>query len=220
MTLKKISEEKEDYLKVLLSTGGDDHHISNKIIANKLNVKPPSVTEMMSKLQKEDLVSYTAYKGYKLTKEGLDYTLVIVQRHRLIESFLIKVLKYTWEEVHNEAEILEHKVSDLFIEKIDQLMNYPKYCPHGGLIPRNGVYKEHHTESLVGFNAGDKVIIKRVEDEPSLLSILTHQDLSIGSEVKIIKKSEHANEIVIDNGKINIKLDTTQAHFIFCVLSE
>ncbi|MEJ7495946.1 metal-dependent transcriptional regulator, partial [Staphylococcus pasteuri] len=80
------------------------------------------------------------YKGARLTKEGLNRTLDIIKRHRLLELFLIEILQYNWEEVHQEAEILEHRISDLFVERLDKTLNYPRTCPHGGVIPRDYHY--------------------------------------------------------------------------------
>lgn len=91
-----------------------------------LNIKPPSVSEMVGRLEKEGYVMTKPYKGVKLSELGLSYTLDVIKRHRLIELFLIEVLNYTWEEVHVEAEVLEHRVSKLFVERLDELLKYPK----------------------------------------------------------------------------------------------
>ena len=89
---------------------------------------------MVNRLEKAGFVETKHYKGVKLSEEGLSHTLDIIKRHRLLEQFLIEVLNYNWEEVHQEAEILEHKISDLFLERIDKLLNYPETCPHGELF--------------------------------------------------------------------------------------
>ena len=107
-----------------------------------LNIKPPSVSEMVGRLEKEGYVETKHYKGARLTEEGLKQTLDIIKRHRLLELFLIEILQYNWEEVHQEAEILEHRISDLFVERLDKILNFPKTCPHGGVIPRGDQYKE------------------------------------------------------------------------------
>ena len=113
-----LTEEKEDYLKAILTNGGDSAFVSNKILSQYLDIKPPSVSEMVSRLEKAGFVETKHYKGVKLSKEGLSHTLDIIKRHRLLEQFLIEVLNYNWEEVHQEAEILEHKISDLFLSLI------------------------------------------------------------------------------------------------------
>ena len=91
---------------------------------------------MVGRLEKEGYVETKHYKGARLTEEGLKQTLDIIKRHRLLELFLIEILQYNWEEVHQEAEILEHRISDLFVERLDKILNFPKTCPHGGVIPR------------------------------------------------------------------------------------
>ena len=89
---------------------------------------------MVGRLEK-GYVETKHYKGVKLSDEGLKHTLDIIKRHRLLELFLIEVLQYNWEEVHQEAEILEHRISDLFVERLDKILDYPETCPHGGIIP-------------------------------------------------------------------------------------
>ena len=137
-----LTEEKEDYLKAILTHHGDTEYVTNKVLSQYLNIKPPSVSEMLNRLEKSNYVETKPYKGVRLTDSGLTYTLDIIKRHRLIELFLIKVLDYNWEEVHQEAEILEHRVSHLFVERLDKVLDYPKTCPHGGVIPRDNQYKE------------------------------------------------------------------------------
>lgn len=168
-----LTEEKEDYLKAILTHNGDHSFVSNKTLSQYLNIKPPSVSEMVNRLEKSGFVETKPYKGVQLSEEGLTYTLDIIKRHRLLELFLIKILEYNWEEVHQEAEVLEHKVSHLFVERLDKLLDYPITCPHGGVIPRDNKYKEIYTTDLLSFEAGDLVTIKRVRDRTELLVYLS-----------------------------------------------
>ena len=216
MDARKISEEKEDYLKVLLIQGGDSRYVPNKVLANQLKVTPPSVTEMMAKLQKDQLVDYQSYKGFMLTDEGLQHTLEIIKRHRLIESFLIEFLNYSWDQVHSEAEVLEHKVSSLFVDRIDRLMDYPVHCPHGGIIPRDGVYKETYQKTLLSFSEGQDLIIRRADDYPELLSFLDSQTIKINSEIKMIEHDEHTSYLIISNEDRLIKVGKNWADSIYC----
>ncbi|ULG71487.1 metal-dependent transcriptional regulator [Macrococcus brunensis] len=211
MAVNKISEEKEDYLKVLLSKGGDSGYVSNKLLANQLQVKPPSVTEMMTKLQKDGLVDYQSYKGYMLTDEGLQYTLDIIKRHRLIESFLIEFLNYSWDQVHSEAEVLEHKVSSLFIDRIDELMGYPAHCPHGGIIPRAGDHQETYQKNLLSFSEGDFLIIRRTDDHPELLSFLDSNHININSKIQVVEHDESTSHLLIRHEDNVIKVDKNWA---------
>ncbi|MFA1038341.1 metal-dependent transcriptional regulator, partial [Staphylococcus aureus] len=125
------------------------------------------------------------------------HTLDIIKRHRLLELFLIEILKYNWEEVHQEAEILEHRISDLFVERLDSLLNFPETCPHGGVITRNNEYKEKYITTILNYEPGDIVTIKRVRDKTDLLIYLSSKDISIGNEVEIVSKDEMNKVIII-----------------------
>lgn len=185
-----LTEEKEDYLKAILTHNGDYSFVSNKTLSQYLNIKPPSVSEMVNRLEKSGFVETKPYKGVQLSEEGLTYTLDIIKRHRLLELFLIKILEYNWEEVHQEAEVLEHKVSHLFVERLDKLLDYPITCPHGGVIPRDNKYKEIYTTDLLSFEAGDLVTIKRVRDRTELLVYLSSKSILIGEQIKILDKDD------------------------------
>jgi DtxR family Mn-dependent transcriptional regulator len=200
-----LTEEKEDYLKAILTHDGDHSFVSNKTLSQYLNIKPPSVSEMVNRLEKSGYVETKPYKGVQLSKEGLTYTLDIIKRHRLLELFLIKILQYNWEEVHQEAEVLEHKVSHLFVERLDKLLDYPKTCPHGGVIPRNNDYKEIYTTNLLSYEAGDKVTVKRVRDRTELLVYLTSKDILIGEEITLINKDD-TNKVIIVQKEENITI--------------
>ncbi|MCY1037308.1 metal-dependent transcriptional regulator [Staphylococcus nepalensis] len=191
-----LTEEKEDYLKAILTHNGDHAFVSNKTLSQYLNIKPPSVSEMVNRLEKSGFVKTKPYKGVQLSEEGLTYTLDIIKRHRLLELFLIKILEYNWEEVHQEAEVLEHKVSHLFVERLDKLLDYPITCPHGGIIPRDNQYKEIYTTNLLSFEAGDEVTIKRVRDRTELLVYLTSKDILIDEQIKIVNKDD-TNKVIM-----------------------
>ena len=211
-----LTEEKEDYLKAILANDGDHQFVSNKQLSLYLEIKPPSVSDMVSRLDKAGYVETKPYKGVKLSQEGLIHTLDIIKRHRLLELFLIEVLKYNWEEVHQEAEVLEHKISDLFVQRLDAILNYPDTCPHGGIIPRSNEYKEKYTTSILNFEPGEHVIIRRVRDKTELLVYLSSKDISIGNEVEIVAKDE-TNKVLIlkrtDNTSI-LSFDNAENIFV------
>src|SRR5699024_4825078 len=179
----------EDYLKAIFGLNGTTDYVSNKNLAQDLNIKPSSVSEMMLRLKKEDYVDIRPYKGVKLTQKGLNHTANIIKRHRLIERFLI--------------------------EKIDKLMNYPKTCPHGGIIPRENQIEEIYNTPLSTFEVGDKIKIKRVMDYVNLLDYLSNEELLIGDIVEITKKDELNQLIELSlNGK-TIMISETNASYIF-----
>ncbi|EGQ2780599.1 metal-dependent transcriptional regulator [Staphylococcus pseudintermedius] len=210
-----LTEEKEDYLKAILSHDGIYTYVSNKTLSRFLNIKPPSVSEMVGRLEKEGYVMTKPYKGVKLSELGLSYTLDVIKRHRLIELFLIEVLNYTWEEVHVEAEVLEHRVSKLFVERLDELLKYPKTCPHGGVIPRDNHFEEIYKIPLLSFEEGDVVTIRRVRDRSELLVFLSSKALSIGDTVKVIAKDDINRLMELENKGEKIVLSYQNAEVIF-----
>ncbi|HDV6260558.1 TPA: metal-dependent transcriptional regulator [Staphylococcus pseudintermedius] len=210
-----LTEEKEDYLKAILSHDGIDTYVSNKTLSRFLNIKPPSVSEMVGRMEKEGYVMTKPYKGVKLSELGLSYTLDVIKRHRLIELFLIEVLNYTWEEVHVEAEVLEHRVSKLFVERLDELLKYPKTCPHGGVIPRDNHFEEIYKIPLLSFEEGDVVTIRRVRDRSELLVFLSSKALSIGDTVKVIAKDDINRLMELENKGEKIVLSYQNAEVIF-----
>ena len=127
---------KEDYLKTIYELGGDKEQVSNKDIAKVLKISPPSVSEMIKKLLHDGYVEYTVYQGIKLTEYGAEEARKIRRRHLLWEVFLVEKLGYNPEEVHDEAEKLEHVTNKKLEEKLDEYLNYPKVCPHGSNIIR------------------------------------------------------------------------------------
>jgi len=143
---KKVTTSKEDYLKAIWSLSerraeGKSEAGTNDLSA-LLGVSPPAVSRMLKRMEKQSLVSHTPYYGVRLTDKGREVALHIVRRHRLLELFLWKVLKYDEHSVHDEAERLEHHISDEFEEKIDALLGFPKNCPHGSPIPsRSGDFQ-------------------------------------------------------------------------------
>ncbi len=142
----KLTVSKEDYLKAIWSLS--ERHAEGKSEAGTndlsalLKVSPPAVSKMLKQMEEQSLVARTPYYGVRLTEKGREVALHIVRRHRLLELFLWKILKYDEHSVHDEAERLEHHISDEFEEKIDALLGFPKKCPHGSPIPgRNGDFQ-------------------------------------------------------------------------------
>ncbi len=142
-----VSTSKEDYLKAIWTlserepNGGPPHAMTNEL-AERLAVSPPAVSKMLKQMERQSLVVHTPYYGARLTENGREVALKIVRRHRLIELFLTQVLDYAPDAIHDEAERLEHHVSDEFTERIDVLLEMPKHCPHGSPIPdRDGKFQ-------------------------------------------------------------------------------
>lgn len=177
-----MTPNKEDYLKCIYEIGTEEGKITNKEIANRMEVSPPAVTEMIKKLISEDLIIKDKDKGYLLTETGTINVAELYRKHRLIEVFLMNHLQYTCDQIHQEAEILEHTVSAHFINALDRLLNYPKTCPHGGQIPKSGqlieeIYKQTFTQELAPGN----YVLRRVQDQIDLLHYLESVGLEIGT---------------------------------------
>src|SRR5215213_6994649 len=154
-----------DYLKAVWETAGSGA-ASTKEVANRLSVSSASVTNMFGRLQEMGLVRYERYRGASLTRRGLVEALRLVRRHRLIETFLLEHLGYSWQDVHEEAERLEHAVSDRFTERLAELLGHPDYDPHGDPIPASDrTLEADGSFPLTATAVGQRVLITRVGQE-------------------------------------------------------
>ena len=172
LTTQHPSSSVGDYLKAIweISRSGA---ASTKEVANRLSVSSASVTNMFGRLQEMGLVRYERYRGASLSRRGLVEALRLVRRHRLIETFLLEHLGYSWQDVHEEAERLEHVVSDNFTERLAKLLGHPDRDPHGDLIPAaDGTFASERSKPLSETEAGQRVHIIRVSDESA--SVLNH----------------------------------------------
>lgn len=142
---KKITASREDYLKAIWSLS--ERHTEKKLeagtndLSTLLGVSAPAVSKMLKQMEQQALIAHTPYYGVRLTRKGRQVAVRIVRRHRLLECFLAQVLKYDLHAAHDEAERLEHHISDVFEKKIDALLGHPERCPHGSPIPnRSGKF--------------------------------------------------------------------------------
>ncbi len=190
----------DDYLKTVFAhTEWQDAPITPSQLAAKLGIAPSSVTEMVKKLAAAGLVSHVPYGAVRLTAEGEARALQMVRRHRLIETFLVRELDYGWDEVHDEAEILEHVVSDKFVDRIAAHLGDPVVDPHGDPIPtREGAIVQRESVLLSEAEAGTSGVIVRVNDtDPELLRYLTDIDIGIGRRVRVVERLPFAGSIRI-----------------------
>lgn len=194
-----ISEE--NYIKViyhlsLVSPKG----VNTNAIAGMLDTKPSSVTDMMKKLSEKTLVSYQKYQGVTLTENGLHSAKMIVRKHRLWEVFLVDKLNFSWDEVHEIAEELEHIKSEKLINKLDEYLGFPSNDPHGDPIPdENGIIKKSNklllseAENLKMYHC---VGVK--DSSPDFLKYLDKQKIALGSDIKIIEKENYDNTLMVE----------------------
>lgn len=170
-TIDQLTPVAQDYLKIMWSgTEWGAPPITNKALATRLGTTPANVTETLKRLATQGLVHSQPYRPARLTDEGARLAVAMVRRHRLIEAFLVNALGYTWDEVHQEAETLEHGASDLFIHRIDALLGHPTTDPHGDPIPAaDGTVHRPLAIPLSQTTGGHRVV--RVSDaDPEVLS--------------------------------------------------
>jgi len=214
--MKKMTPNREDYLKLILELGGDQSKINNKQIVSGLDVSAASVSEMINKLVKENLVEHTPYQGVHLTDKGLEKASSLVRRHRLWEVFLVEHLKYSWNEVHDDAEVLEHVTSETLAHHLNEYLEHPKHCPHGGMIPKkNQLVHEKKREKLTEYPVGTKVRIARVLDERELLDYLVDINVSINEEYTITDVAAYEGPITIQTQAKSVQVSYKAASTIF-----
>ena len=168
MSAGPLSRSVEDYLKAIygLCEAGDT--ASTSAIAEALDIQPASVTGMVKKLAETGLLEHLPYRGVRLTDRGAREALKVVRRHRILETYLCERLGYAWEDVHGEAERLEHAASDALIDKMAAALEFPRHDPHGAPIPtRAGDIESTDPATLADAQPGDRVRIRAVRDEHS-----------------------------------------------------
>ncbi|SJZ78048.1 iron (metal) dependent repressor, DtxR family [Pilibacter termitis] len=211
-----MTPNKEDYLKLILELGGGDDLVSNKEIVSNSDVTPASVSEMIGKLVKEELVTHTRYQGVQLTQKGLEKASELLRRHRLWEVFLVEKLGYQWNEVHQEAEILEHATSMELEKRLDEFLDFPKACPHGAIIPKiNDIIHEPTLATLANAKENETLTIARVLDEKALLDYLVFMDIQINEQYTIKEKALFDGDITIANERHTLSISHKAAQKIF-----
>ena len=199
----------ENYLKTIYHlTIISDSEISTNAIAEKMETKPSSVTDMLKKLAEKDLVNYKKYQGVSLTENGKLAAKMIVRKHRLWEVFLVDKLDFSWDEVHDVAEQLEHIKSEKLINKLDDFLGNPTEDPHGDPIPDvNGRIIKIEKQLLSELSESQKGICVGVKDTSSeFLKYLDKQEIALGSKIEIIGKESFdlSLKIKVDNKDLTI----------------
>ncbi|MEE3742609.1 metal-dependent transcriptional regulator [Streptococcus dysgalactiae] len=193
-----MTPNKEDYLKCIYEIGEQESKISNKMVAEKMQVSAPAVSEMIKKMISQDWIVKEKGKGYLLTDKGQVLVANLYRKHRLIEVFLIHQLGYNAQEVHQEAEVLEHTVSDTFIDRLDETLGFPTFCPHGGTIPRNGqpLVEINHTTLNTITDLG-RFRLSRIHDQFDLIQYLESHGLKINTELELTQIDTFAKTYTI-----------------------
>jgi DtxR family Mn-dependent transcriptional regulator len=178
----------EDYVKVIYShTEWQPEPITPSVLASRLGLAASSVTEMVKKLKLQGLVDHEPYGAVTLTRDGSSLALRMLRRHRLIETWLVQEFGYSWDEVHDEAEVLEHSLSDRLLDAIDDRLGRPKRDPHGDPIPsRTGAVERPDAVLLAEAEAGASVTVVRISDrDPALLRHLEAEGIVVDSTLTV-----------------------------------
>ena len=197
--MKNIS--KEDYLSVIYKSSDSNGEIKANQIAEKLNITGAAVTDMLRKLSKEGYVDYKRYKGIKLTQSGEGYARSMVRRHRIWEMFLHQVVGLPWDKVHSEAENLEHSSSDELIDRLEEMLDYPEFDPHGDPIPdRNGkMPKRNLGIPLSTIKPGNLVKVNRVHDfDSGFLQYISKIGIELNKEITVLDSLEFDHSLLIE----------------------
>ncbi|HZH69739.1 MAG TPA: metal-dependent transcriptional regulator [Flavobacteriaceae bacterium] len=204
-----FSDSEENYLKSIfhlqrLSEDG----VSTNAIADRMQTKASSVTDMLKKLADKDLVNYIKYQGVTLTNKGKKTAASIIRKHRLWEVFLVEKLDFNWDEVHEIAEQLEHIESEKLIEKLDKLLDYPKFDPHGDPIPtKDGAFPQRNKILLSELKVGATGICIGVkETSSSFLKFLDKHGIALGKKISILEHEEYddSRKIMVDEKTFSI----------------
>jgi len=200
-----ISLTEENYLKAIFHLINDENTVTVNELSKFLNVKMPSVNNMMKKFADKNWVHYESYKPLRITDSGKKQAALVVRKHRLTEMFLVEKMNFGWENVHEIAEQLEHIHSETFFDKMDEILNYPKFDPHGEPIPdKDGNVIAQDLKKLSSCEVGEQVIFTAVTiTDDDFLSFLNEKKLVLGKKIEIlnIEKFDKTMSVKIPGNK-------------------
>ena len=215
----------QDYLKVIWNAQEWSlEKVSTKMLAEKIGVSASTASESIRKLAEQGLVDHEKYGAVTLTESGRRAALAMVRRHRLLEAFLVKELGYSWDEVHDEAEVLEHAVSDRLVARIDAKLGFPQRDPHGDPIPgSDGQVPTPPARQLWSCADGDTGMVARISDkDPEMLRYFDSVGISLDSRLRVLTRREFAGMISVavesaDGGPTTVDLGSPAAQAIWMV---
>jgi DtxR family Mn-dependent transcriptional regulator len=205
-------------LKALYLLRGDERPVPTRELAQRLGISSPSVSEMVTRLTAQGLVEHDRYRGQQLTREGRRVALELVRHHRLLEMFLVQVLGYSWDEVHEEAERLEHVISERMEQRIFELLGRPELDPHGHAIPTlGGKVRPVSRRALSECGVGEKLVVTGVsDDDPAKLREIERRGLVPGVHVVVLAESEFEGpiEVRLKGRRESVPLGLARAIFV------
>lgn len=195
--MKTFTEE--NYLKALYYLSAESGEVGTFELSKHLQIKMPTVTSMMKKFAEKNWVIYESYKPIRLTQKGREEAALIIRKHRLTELFLVEKMGISWHEVHDIAEQIEHINSSLFFEKMDELLGFPKFDPHGSPIPdKTGSIERKEYLKLSECNAGERVKLTAVmNSSDDFLKFLNQKEIALGIEINVLEKESFDNSMLI-----------------------
>jgi DtxR family Mn-dependent transcriptional regulator len=193
----------ENYLKALFALSGESGEITVAGLSKKLGVKMPTVTSMMKRMARQKLVRYERYRPLRLTEKGEREALLIIRKHRLVEMFLVKKMRFGWEAVHELAEQLEHIQAPEFFNRMDELLGFPRIDPHGEPIPdRIGNLRALRTHPLSTCKAGETVRLCALGDaSDDFLRFLNHRGLRLGMRMQVESTEPYDGSVIVSYGR-------------------
>lgn len=216
-----LSLSEENYLKAIYHLGKfGSISVSTNAIAEQMQTKASSVTDMIKKLAEKHLVDYQKYQGASLTEKGRLTAASVVRKHRLWEVFLVEVLNFKWDEVHEVAEQLEHIKSEKLINQLDAFLNHPTHDPHGDPIPdKNGNIKKTDKQLLADLNVGDECLCVGVKDSSKeFLNYLDKNGIALGTHFRILSKEDFDESMTISLNTSTINISKTVSNNLFVKL--
>ena len=204
-----MTHSEENYIKGIyhLSQGGKNA-ISTNALAGQMETKPSSVTDMVKRLSEKGLVHYKRYQGVRLTEEGTLQALKVIRKHRLWETFLVEKLDFSWDEVHVVAEQLEHIESEKLIDRLDALLDFPDYDPHGDPIPdKHGRFKTRDKKLLSSMPVPSQGICVGVRDSSApFLKFLDRNHIALGREIQVLEKEPYDHSMHVKIGEHTLRI--------------
>jgi len=200
MSVGDLSTSTQNYLKGIWALSEwSDTPVTPSSVAKHLGLRKSTVSDGVRKLGEQGLVEHKPYGAVELTDTGRTYAVAMIRRHRLIETFLVEALGYTWDQVHDEAENLEHSVSDFMVDRIDAFLDYPSRDPHGDPIPSaSGRVDTPAAVPLTGVQPGRTATIERIaDDDPKLLKFLDSHGLVVGATLEVGEGAPYSGAVAV-----------------------
>lgn len=213
-----FSQAEENYIKAIYALDTKTKKgVSTNLIAEKMQTKASSVTDMLQKLSDKRLVIYKKYQGAQLSAKGKKIAALVIRKHRLWETFLVDKLNFSWDEVHDIAEQLEHIKSEELVDKLDEFLDYPKIDPHGDPIPdKNGEFLSIEKIVLAALQLNESGICVGVQDSSSeFLQFLDKQGIALGQKITLIAKEPFDGSLTIKTGNRELSVSQKIAHNLY-----